>query len=62
MDQYGDGENNDDEEQDDVQALQKNLDPDLLAAAHEMGIDANSEQIHELQKYIQEQYAAGGDD
>ena len=52
MDQYGDGENYSDEEEDDVQALQQNLDPNLIAAAHEMGIDANSEQIQELQKYI----------
>ena len=52
MDQYEDGDNLSDEEEDDVQALRKNLDPNLLAAAHEMGIDANSEQIHELQKFI----------
>jgi hypothetical protein len=30
------------------------LDPNLLAVAHNMGIDINSDQIHELQKYIQE--------
>ena len=29
--------------------------PDLIAAAHQMGIDMNSEQIHELQKFIEQQ-------
>lgn len=43
-----------DPSEDDVAQLQKRLDPNLLAAAHNMGIDINSDQIHELQKFIQE--------
>lgn len=29
--------------------------PDLIAAAHKMGVDLDSEQIHELQKFIEQQ-------
>lgn len=31
------------------------LHPDLIAAAHQMGIDMDSEQISELQKFIAQQ-------
>ena len=29
--------------------------PDLIAAAHKMGVDLDSEQIQELQKFIEQQ-------
>ena len=52
-----DGEDYSDVDEDDVRALQKNIDPDFLAAAHKMGYDMSNDQMQELQKMImQEQY------
>ena len=43
-----------DGEQDDGD-IHNQLHPDLLAAAHKMGLNIDSEQIHEIQKFIEQQ-------
>ena len=43
----GEGEEGEDE-------LHMQIHPDLIAAAHKMGVDLDSEQIHELQKFIEQ--------
>lgn len=35
--------------------MQMQIHPDLIAAAHKMGVDLDSEQIQELQKFIEQQ-------
>ena len=46
----------DDEDEDqDEDELQMQIHPDLIAAAHKMGVELDSEQIQELQKFIEQQ-------
>ena len=47
------GVGEDDDEMDGEMQMQ--IHPDLIAAAHKMGVDLDSEQIHELQKFIEQQ-------
>ena len=35
--------------------MQMQIHPDLIAAAHKMGVELDSEQIQELQKFIEQQ-------
>ena len=37
-----------DEDDDDGDGMHMQIHPDLIAAAHKMGVDLDSEQIHEL--------------
>ena len=50
-DDDGEGVGEDDDEMDGEMQMQ--IHPDLIAAAHKMGVDLDSEQIHELQKFIE---------
>ena len=52
-DDNGEGVGEDDDEMDGEMQMQ--IHPDLIAAAHKMGVDLDSEQIHELQKFIEQQ-------
>ena len=52
-DDDGEGVGEDDDEMDGEMQMQ--IHPDLIAAAHKMGVDLDSEQIHELQKFIEQQ-------
>ena len=48
-------EGEDDDDDDDGDEMHMQIHPDLIAAAHKMGVELDSEQIHELQKYIEQQ-------
>ena len=52
-DEDDEGVGEDDDEMDGEMQMQ--IHPDLIAAAHKMGVDLDSEQIHELQKFIEQQ-------
>ena len=51
-DDDGEGVGEDDDEMEGEMQMQ--IHPDLIAAAHKMGVDLDSEQIHELQKFIEQ--------